>query len=86
MSRVATRASIKAKRYFQLSLIVHIGAEIIAESVPRKVKFEGTSENYCRIASKNFEEIFEKDRGNSNEILQTVKILKFCGKIVLNVL
>ncbi len=35
MSRVATRASIKAKRCFQLSLVVHIGAEIIAVSAEK---------------------------------------------------
>ncbi len=75
MNRVATRASIKAKRCFQLSLIVHIGAEIIAESVPRKVKLKRSSKNYCRIVSKNFEEILEKDRGYCNEILQTARIL-----------
>ncbi len=81
-----TRTSIKAKRCFQLSLIVHIGAEKIAQSVPRKVKFKRSCKNYCRIVSRNFEEILEKDRGNRNEILQTANILKFCGKIVLNVL
>ncbi len=43
MSRVATKASIKAKRCFQLSLIVHIGAEIIEESVSRRVKFKRSS-------------------------------------------
>ncbi len=47
MNKVATRALIKAKSYFQLSLIVHIGAEMGAESVPGRVKFEGTSKNYC---------------------------------------
>ncbi len=53
MSKVATRGSIKAKCCFQLSLIVHVGAEIIAESVPRRVKFKVISSNFCRIVSKN---------------------------------
>ncbi len=48
--------SILHQRCFQLSLIVHAGAEIIAESVPRRVKFKGSSNNFCRIVSKNFEE------------------------------
>ncbi len=54
MSGVATRASITAKRRFQLSLIVHVGTEIKAESVPRRVKFKGSSKNFCRIVLKNF--------------------------------
>ncbi len=70
----------------QPSLIVHVGAKIIAESVPRRVRFKGRSKNFCRIVSKNFEEILEKDWGNCNEILQTANILKCCGKTVLNVL
>ncbi len=61
MSRVATRASIKAKRYFQLSLIVHVEAEVKVESAPRRVKFERSSKNFCRIVLKNFEEILGKD-------------------------
>ncbi len=61
MRRVASRASIKAKCCFRLFLTVHIGAEIIAESVPRTVKLKGSSKNYCRIVPKNFEEILEKD-------------------------
>ncbi len=52
MNRVATRASIKAKHCFQLSLIVHVEAEIIAEPMPRGVKFKGSSKNFCRIVSK----------------------------------
>ncbi len=42
VSKVTTRALIKGKCCFQLSLIIHIGAEIIAESVPRRVKFKGS--------------------------------------------
>ncbi len=61
MSRVATRALIKAKRCFQLSLIVHLGAEIIVQSVPKRIEFKGTSKDYCRIVLKNSEEILEKD-------------------------
>ncbi len=51
----------KAKSCFQLSLNVHIEAEIIAESVPKRVKLKGSSKNFRRIVSKNFEKIFEKD-------------------------
>ncbi len=61
MNRIATRASIKAKRCFQLFLIIHIEAEIIAESMPRRVKFKKSSKNYCRIVLKNFEEMLEND-------------------------
>ncbi len=68
MSKVTTRASIKAKHCFQLSLIVHIGAEIIAESVLRRVKFKGNFKNFCRMVLKNFEESLEKDRRYCNEI------------------
>ncbi len=60
MSRVATRASIKAKHCFELSLIVRIGAEIIAESVLRRVKFKGSSKNYSGMVSKNFGERLRK--------------------------
>ncbi len=61
MSRVATKASIKAKRCLQFSLIVHVGPQIQVESVPRRVKFKGTSKKFCRIVLDNFEEISEKD-------------------------
>ncbi len=60
MSRVATRVSIKAEHCFQLSLIAHVGAEIIAESVSRRVKFKGSSKNFCRIVLKNFGERLKK--------------------------
>ncbi len=60
MSRVTARVSIKAKHCFQLSLMVHILAQIIAESVPRRVKFKGCSNNFCRIVSKNFGERLRK--------------------------
>ncbi len=40
MNRVATKAFIKAKCSLQLSLIVHIGPEIKAESAPRRENFE----------------------------------------------
>ncbi len=83
MSRVATKASIKAKRCFQLSLIIHVAAEIKTESVPRRAKFKRSSKNFCGNVSKNFEEILE---GNCNEILKTANILKFCGKTVFSVL
>ncbi len=61
MSRVPTTASTKVNRCFQLSMILHAGAVIIAEPVPRRVIFKECSKNFCRIVSKNFEEILVKD-------------------------
>ncbi len=60
MSREVTRASMKAKRCFQPSLIVHVEAEIIVESVLRRIKFKGSSKNFCKIVLKNFEERLKK--------------------------
>ncbi len=60
MSKVATGAMIKAKHRLQLLSIVHIGAEIKAESVPRRVKLKKSSKNFCRIVVRNFEERLRK--------------------------
>ncbi len=43
----------KARYCFRLSLIVHIGAEITAESVPRRIRFKGSSKaGYTLIVSR----------------------------------
>ncbi len=65
-------------------MVVHIGVEIIAESVPRRVKFKGSYKNICKIISKNFEEILKIEEIVMKFCRQN--ILKFCGKSESNVL